>query len=108
MAGQRSKDKKLIQAWVPITLYVQLEAEAQRTGRTKTDIIVKSLREHFRIDPIPASSAQLDEIRTALVQLGQTQRETMRLIQEQPIAALPEPEPQPEPEKRGFWSRLFG
>lgn len=108
MPGQRSKDKKALQVWLDKKLVAQIETEAQRLGRTKTDIVTRALREHFKIDPVPASSAQLDEIRTALVQLGQTQRETMRLIQEQPIAAaLPEPEPEPEP-KKGFWSRLFG
>ena len=107
MPGQRSKDKKALQVWLDKRLIAQIETEAQRLDQTKTDVVVRALRYYFKLDPIPASAAQLDEIRVALAALKQGQSETMKLIQEQPPVQAPAL-PEPEPEKRGFWSRLFG
>lgn len=90
MANQRDPNKQRISIWIDKKQLLQIDAEAQRLGRTRSDIVLKAIREHLRIDPVPASAAQIDEVKTALVELAQQQRELPRLIQKT-VPALPRP-----------------
>lgn len=70
MANQIAKDKQRVNLVIEKKLVAQIDAEAKLSGLTRTDVIVKAVREHMRLDPIPASAAQLAEMQTALVQLA--------------------------------------
>lgn len=110
MPDKRSRNKKAVQVWLPVGLVNQIDAEAERLGQTKTDVVKRALREHFKQDPIPASAAQLDELKTALMQLSLSQTETNQLLREHmnnPVLPANTAENEVE-EKKSWWERLFG
>lgn len=103
MANKRDPNKQRIEIWLDKKAVFQLDAEAQRMGRSRSDIIVKAIREHLKLDPIPSSAAQIDELKNAMMRMAIEQAEIkngiksdndaiMRAIRETaPAPALPEP-----------------
>ena len=46
MPGQRAKDKKRIEGWIPVALYDWAAAFAAALGKTNTDVLTESLTEY--------------------------------------------------------------
>ena len=70
MANQRDPNKQAIKVWLHKGIVAQLDAGAQRLGRTRSDVILRAIREHLALDPIPASAAQLADLQSAVTALA--------------------------------------
>lgn len=70
MAGKRDPNKKLVQAWLDKGLVLQIDAEAERLGCNRSDVLLAAVREHLAHDPVPASSAELAEVKAAMALLA--------------------------------------
>lgn len=90
MSCKRDPDKQLVQVWMDKKYVLQLEAEAARLGVKRSDVVLKAVREHLKLDPIPATAAQFDEVKNALVALITHQQQLPQLIQEN-APVLPDP-----------------
>ena len=115
MANQISKEKQRLNLVIEKKLVAQLDAEAQRTGRSRSDVIVAAIREHLRIAPVPASAEAIDAVKTKLEALEAQQTASTTLLVEaiksQPIAIQEAPQPAalpaPEEEYEKTWFGLY-
>lgn len=93
MTNKISDDKRHVHLVLDRKLVAMIDNECARTGLNRTETITRAVREHLRLDPIPASAAQLDEVKNALVALGQKQDAlaAAQLSQRQPSHLPTEP-----------------
>lgn len=62
MPGQRSKDKKRIEGWIPAALYDRAAAFAASLKKTNTDVLSDSLAEYLdRHEPATGEAAISEE-----------------------------------------------
>lgn len=88
MTNQRSKEKQRIEVWFDKKVVLQLDAEAQRLGLSRSEVILAAVREHLGHDPVPASAAQIDEVKAALLALAAKQDAAQKLGEESSAALL--------------------
>lgn len=117
MPGKMAENKQRVSLVLEKRLVALIDAEAERLGRTRTDVVVRALREHCRLDPIAASSSQIEELQEALAAMRREQAavlegmaaENKALLGElQEAKALAPAQAQREPRKLTWGERLRG
>ena len=92
MPNQIAKSKQPISLVIEKKLVTQLDREAEIRGITRTAVITIAIREHLKLDPVPASAHQIEEIKNALVSIRQEQQALTGLIStDNQTLQLPEP-----------------
>lgn len=117
MPNKMAANKQRVSLVLEKRLVAMIDAEAERLGRTRTDVVVRALREHCRLDPIAASSTQITELQEALAAMRREQAavlegmaaENKALLGEiQEAKALAPAQAQKEPRKLTWGERLRG
>lgn len=108
MANQLSKNKIRVSIAIEKTIIKRIDNEADIKGRTRSDIIKKALRQYLKIDPIPASSNDIEELKNLNIFLNQKldsiMQQNKELKEGQEVnKTLPDPV-----KKKGFFARLLG
>lgn len=117
MPGKMAENKQRVSLVLEKRLVALVDAEAERLGRTRTDVVVRALREHCKLDPIAASSSQIEELQETLEAMRHEQvaalksvaAENKALLGEiQEAKALGPAQAQKEPRKLTWGERLRG
>lgn len=83
MPNQIAENKKKYNFVLEKSLISQIDNECQRTGLNRTETVKKAIREHLKLDPVPASNEQIQVINSKLDTLEHNISKGFNIINEQ-------------------------